>query len=299
MHFSEVALDTSLLATPTVRRFFMAAWELQGLTVPVLPRVVRELHGVMADNERRNWIRVLAGQASRGVEHDPNTTNRVLVGVAEATRRWVRDALDAQQEGDLVCALKTVRLGDKDTVRALELADAFPSECFKGPSLNDHYGDREIIGQAAVAGYRVLAMNNRRSIRRASANLWLREYTGVNDDLLRDPDDTVHNLHAPAGAQQSDINMLKAVLLACLPEQPRETEREDEIVTQFLSRLASAGLGDCAAGMERTWTTKEGRELAAEVRERHLPGSVARATEASRVRTVRAAAKRSGWQDGR
>ena len=57
MRFAEVALDTSLLAPPTTRRFFMAAWELQGLTVPVLPRVVRELHGVLGDSEQEHWTR--------------------------------------------------------------------------------------------------------------------------------------------------------------------------------------------------------------------------------------------------
>lgn len=82
---------------------------MQNLTVPVLPRVVRGFHGVMADNERRNWIRVLAGQASQGTWHDAHTTNNILVSVAEETRQWVRDTLDAQREGDLCQPLYVVR----------------------------------------------------------------------------------------------------------------------------------------------------------------------------------------------
>ena len=297
MRFSEVVLDTSLLASPTARRFFMASWELQGLTVPVLPRVVRELHGVMADSEESHWNRVLAGDANRGIRHDAPTTNRILASVREAVRQWVRDTLDAQQEGDETCALRVVRMQDEKMIKAREIAETIPAGCFKGPSQNFHYGDREIIGQAAVEGYRVLALNNRSSIRRASANRWLREHAGVNDDLLRDPDDAVYQLHANQGVPDTD--MLKVVLHACLPDTPRSEAREDQIVTQFLSRLGGAGIEDCVAGMARTWRSEEGRELRAEVRDRFRAGSIARQTEAHRVEVVREAARKSGWRGGR
>ena len=179
MRFAEVALDTSLLAPPTSRRFFMAAWELRGLRVPVLPRVVRELHGVLGDSEQEHWTRVLDGESRRGVIRSPATTIQILAAVEEAARQWVRDTLDVQltqpRAAPSSCALHVVHLDDAESLRARQIAAAIPARCFKGPSRNNHYGDRQVIGQAAVKGYRVLALNNRNSIRRAATNHWLRE----------------------------------------------------------------------------------------------------------------------------
>ena len=52
------------------------------------PRVVRELHGVLADSEQQHWTRVLAGQARRAVAHSPATTNRILKAVEGAGSQW-------------------------------------------------------------------------------------------------------------------------------------------------------------------------------------------------------------------
>lgn len=301
MRFAEVALDTSLLAPPTSRRFFMAAWELQGLRVPVLPRVRRELHGVLGDSEQEHWIRVLDGQRSRGVNHSPATTNRILDAVEEAARQWVRDTLDVQQAqphaAPASCALQVVQLDDAELLRARRIGAAIPNLCFRGPSRNNHFGDRQIIGQAAVKGYRVLALNNRNSIRRAATNHWLRDELGVNEDLLWESDEAVYELHSD-GTPSPDADLLKAVLYACLPEHPRPAERVDEIVLQFLGRLGPAGMADCVEGMSRVWATEEGQQLATDMRAA-LPGSNARQTEASRVDAVRGAAARVGWQRSR
>ena len=260
MRFTEVVLDTSLLAPPTSRRFFMAAWERQGLKVPVLPRVVRELHGVLGDSEQAHWTRVLAGQADRGVRHSPSTTNRVLEAVENAARQWVRDTLDVQltqaKPPPSPCALQVVSFDDAELLRARQIGEALPADCFKGPSRNEHFGDRQIIGQAAVKGYRVLALNNRSSIRRAAVNRWLRNHLGTNEDLLWESDDAVYQLHAD-GTPSPDAELLKGVLQACLPDQPRPAEREHDIVLQFLQRLTSAGMDACAEGMTRAWGSEK------------------------------------------
>ena len=299
MRFADVVLDTSLLVPPTARRFFMAAWQLQGMEVPVLPRVIRELHGVLPDSERGHWTRVLAGQAKRtGTMADAATTNRILDAVDAASESWVHEKLDAQygdQPGDAQpCALRAVRLDDDELARARAIGDAIPAACFRGPSRNDHFGDRQIIGQAAVKGYRVLALNNRNSIRRVAANGWLREHAGANEDLLWDSDEAVYRLQS-AVSSEPDVETLKAVLHACLPDRLSGSSREDEIVVQFLDRMARAGLGDCAAGAASVWRTPAGKELASEARA-GLADSVARQTEASRVAAVRSAAERAGWR---
>ncbi len=276
----------------------MAAWELHGLRVPVLPRVVRELHGVLSDSEQGHWARVLAGQARCGSRHSPSTTNQILDVVQEAASQWVRSSLDAQLEqpdaSGSPCVLQVVRLTDSELVRAREIGDAIPAGCFREPSRSGHYGDRQIIGQAAVKGYRILALNNRSSIRRAAANHWLREHVGVNENLLWESDDAVYELHAE-GTPSPELELLKAVLYACLPDHPRPAEREDEIVLQFLRRLEPAGLTDCVAGMSEAWGTDAGKKLAAETRAA-LQHSAARQTEASRVEAIRAAAEGAGWQ---
>ena len=302
MRFAEVVLDTSLLVPPTARRFFMAAWQLQGMEVPVLPRVIRELHGVLPDSERGHWTRVLAGQARRtGTTSDAATTNRILDAVDAASESWVREKLDAQYgdpPGDAQpFALRAVRLDDDELARARAISDAIPATCFRGPSRNDHFGDRQIIGQAAVKGYRVLALNNRNSIRRVAANGWLREHAGANEDLLWDSDEAVYRLQS-AVSSEPDVETLKAVLHACLPDRQPTSSREDEIVVQFLDRLARAGLGDCAAGAASVWRTPAGKELAAEGRA-GLADSPARQTEASRVVAVRSAAESAGWRPER
>lgn len=299
MRFAEVALDTSVLAPPTSRRFFMAAWEMQGLRVPVLPRVVRELHGVLGDSEQGHWERVLKGDASRGVHHSPTTANRILAIVEKAARQWVRDTFDVQQmaQPDAVpsCALHVVPFDDAEMLRAREIGAAIPNRCFKGPTPNNYYGDRQIIGQAAVKGYRVLALNNRNSIRRAATNRWLRDHVGVNEDLLWQSDDAVHGLYADAAARP-DEDLLKAVLYACLPEEPRPPKREDAIVLTFLDRLEASGMADCVDGMRKVWGTDAGKALATDVRPA-LPGSDARRTEASRLEAVRGAARGVGWKN--
>ena len=131
------------------------------MEVPVLPRVIRELHGVLPDSEQGHWTRVLAGQARRtGTTSDAATTNRILDAVDAASESWVREKLDAQYgdpPGDVQpFALRAVRLDDDELARARAISDAIPATCFRGPSRNDHFGDRQIIGQAAVKGYRVL-----------------------------------------------------------------------------------------------------------------------------------------------
>ena len=253
---------------------------------------------MLGDSEQEHWTRVLDGQSGRGVEHSPATTNRILHTVEKAARQWVRDTLDVQLEqpgtAPASCALHVVQFDDAESLRARQIGAAIPARCFKGPSRNNHYGDRQIIGQAAVKGYRVLALNNRSSIRRAATNDWLRAQVRVNEDLLWQSDDAVYALHAE-GTPSPDTELLKAALYACLPDQPRPPKREDEIVLQFLQRLRPSGMGDCVEGMTKVWATAEGKQLAMDVRAA-LPGSNARQTESSRVEGVRAAAEGVGWQ---
>lgn len=296
MDIQSVVLDTSLLCRPADRRFVMAAWERLGQTVPVLPRVVAELYGVMAEDERKHWTRVLEGEERRG-QAAYSVEDRYLIGeaVMAGIHEWIRKELDVQvatgQSRDN-SALRVVLMDTPRAAQAAEIADRIPAYCFRGHGgAEGHRGDRSIIGQAVVMGYTVLASQNFSSIRAHRLNDWVKEEHGLRTDLIQDPDKVVLELHK-AVAQDPDAEALKAVLLATLPDRRVSPEREDQIVDVFLSRLS--GFSDTADGARQVWEGEQGGLLSEQIRG-ELSGSLARATEKRRITTVRAFAREAGW----
>lgn len=303
MRPDQVAVDTSLLGRREARRFIMAAWERLGARTPVLPRVRYELYALLADRETDYWERVMRGQRSRlGISYTPAVERAILGAADSSAREWVRRHLDApldpglphdRSEPKSPCALVPIALSDEEDSRAREIAAGIPAYCFRGQSENGHRGDRQVIAQATVKGYRVLSTDNRTSIRPGHMNVWLRESLGLNEDLVCEADATMSLLFGatPAG----DAEILKAVLHACLPERPRPREREAQIVAQFLRGLEAGGFRKSVEGANRVWASDLGEKLAASVRE-EIPGSVARATEADKIAFARARAEAAGWR---
>ncbi len=303
IHPNQIAVDTSLLGRRDARRFLMAAWERLGARTPVLPQVRNELFQLLADRETDYWDRVMRGQRNRlGISYTPAEERAILAAADRSAREWAQRHLDApldpalpqdRPEPKLPCALVPIALSDEEDSRAREIAARIPAYCFRGPSKNSHHGDRQVIAQAAVKGYRVLSTDNRTSIRAEHMNVWLRESLGLNEDLVCGPDATMSLLFGatPAG----DAELLKAVLHACLPEHPRPREREGQIVAQFLRGLEAGGFRESAEGANRVWASDLGDELAAAVRE-EIPGSAARATEADKLAFARARAEAAGWR---
>lgn len=294
----QIALDTSVLCRPYDRRFVMAAWQLLGAKVAVLPRVARELHGTMADSERQHWRRVMDGEEERGRE--PYTTlerYRIARAAADGVRQWVEAELDAQLEDgpfSLDSALRVVRMGEADRADADDLAMRLPDHCFQGHSKDGHAGDRRIIGEAAVMNFRILASRNRTSIRRERTNAWLREKAGLNADLVCEADDVLTRVHHARHADP-DAAALDAVLHAALPKADVTPERQDEIVEAFIGHLRASCFPDCAEGAQSAWLGPEGVAAATRMRER-LDPSPSRDTESRRVSAVRNAAAGAGWR---
>ena len=274
----------------------MACWERLGQTVPVLPRVVTELYGLMAENEQEHWKRVLDGEERRN-QATYTAEARYAIGqaVMSGTHEWIHKELDMQfQTGRPPdnSVLRVVLLDTAQAAQAEEMADRIPSYCFRGRGgAKGHRGDRSIIGQAIVMGYTVLASQNFSSIRGPRLNYWVKEECGLQSDLIQDPDKVVLALHKSV-AQDSDTEALKAVLFATLPDRRVSLEREDRIMDQFFTRLK--GFPDTAAGARLAWEGKQGGLLAEQIRE-ELPRSLARATEKRRITTVRAFAREAGW----
>jgi len=296
MDFRSITFDTSVLCRPFDRRFIMAAWELLGAPVPVLPRVAKELYHVMADNEEDHWISVLSGQERRkGITYSYEQKNKIASSVATATYAWVNSKIDhAQFSSAHPCALKQVSMTEQDEGRVRDIAFRIPSRCFRGPSRNNHRGDRLVIAEALVTQHRVLASKNRISIRREPTNQWLKSEFGINDDLVQEADDVVfrtfqHHGHDP------DTFGLQSVLLACLPDKQVSPERMDEIVQRFTAMLSKSSFPDCAEGANQCWESEQGLACVNTVRSL-LSESVARKTEASRVALVREHAQQAGWQ---
>ena len=139
--------------------------------------------------------------------------------------------------------MQAATLNAEQSVKAAAIARSIPGECFKGATKNDYRGDREIVGQGVSAGFKILASDNRGSIRRNAINGWLMEEGHVSAEFVLNADDAIDR----AGRwREQPERMLEAVLRATLPGQRRTALREDEILGQFIQRLQTRGLRNVA-----------------------------------------------------
>ncbi len=290
------AFDTSVLCRPFDRRFIMSTWQGLGCKVAVLPRVAQELYGTMADNEADHWHSVLNGEEKRsGIKYSPVTRYDIVDAASKGVQKWIGDEIDAQQRDgfERQSALELVSMSREEKAEASRLAALIPSYCFRGYSANGHAGDRQVIAEAVVMKFHVLASKNRNSIRRVQTNSWLRQSAGVNVDLVEEADDVVSGLLLTQGPKLG-APALDAVLHACLPLREASPQREHSIVKRFLDTLQAGSFPDCGSSALDLWLSAEGPEMAEKARASLAP-SLARETEDRRVRAVRAAASEVGW----
>ena len=292
----DTAFDTSVLCRPFDRRFVLSTWQGLGAKVAVLPRVAQELYGIMADNEAAHWHTVLDGEEERGrPKYGAVARLRIVEAASDGVRRWINEEIDAQREPGFAreSALNLVVMSMEERARAFRLASDIPAYCFRGYSPNRHAGDRQVIAEAVVMGFQVVASKNRNSIRRVQTNHWLRQSAGLNIDLVQETDEVVSGFILARGPEVGPP-ALEAILHAALPLRPVSPQREQSIVERFMANIQAGSFPDCGGGALDVWLSGEGLEVAAKARA-SLASSTARETEARRVATVRKAAVDAGW----
>ena len=213
---ASVTIDSSLIYPMSSRRFLMALWEMDGLKVELLPRTIQEMYGFVRDSERGYWRRALKKEAERtGRGWPPQTVEAVAEATAQAAGEWVNAELGyAGTPGRNDSMLRAVELTTEQSARAGGIAEAIPKVCFRGPSKDGHRGDREIVAQGVVSGFKILASDNRSSIRRAQMNGWLMENGLSSGEFVLRGDDALEQ----AGPwREQPAHMLEAVLRATPP----------------------------------------------------------------------------------
>jgi len=299
MDLDNITVDSSLMYPTTSRRFLMALWEMDGKRVALVPRAVQEMYGFVRQSEERFCQRALHKQTERtGRIYSPGDRQIIIDAAVEAAGEWVNDELgDDKRPGNNSSALILRRLNAEEADRARTLAEAIPSKCFRGPSKNSFFGDREIIGQSIAAGFAILASDNRSSIRRVQLNGWIKEHTGIDGNFVLDADQALEE----AGHWTTQpTKLLEAVLRAALPSRPRSVERENEIVIQFITRLGREGWKHIAVACDEEWRSAEA-EIAYTSARAFIAeeGSHARDTEARRIERIRKATSNAGYDIGR
>ena len=237
---ASVTIDSSLMYPTTSRRFLMALWEMEGLRINLVPKAVQEMYGYVQESEREYWHERLDKESERtGRAWAPEIAEAIARAAEQGAADWVNDELGyGQKAGREDSMLRATALDAGQSVRAAGIARSIPRECFKGATKNDYRGDREIIGQGVAAGYKILASDNRGSIRRNAMNGWLMETGHANAEFILNADDAIDR----AGQwREQPQHMLEAVLRATLPGQRRTAQREDEILGQFTAH-ADAGV---------------------------------------------------------
>ena len=293
---ASVTIDSSLIYPTTSRRFLMALWEMEGLKVELLPRTIQEMYGFVQDSERSYWRRALAREAGRtGRAWPPETVEAVAAATAAAAGRWVNTEIGyAATPARNDSMLHAVGLTRAEEARAGAIAETIPNICFKGPSKDGHRGDREIVAQGVVTGFKILASDNRTSIRRPQMNGWLREQGLCTGDFVLRGDDAIEE----AGPwRDQPAHLLEAALRATLPDKPGEATRENDIVATFIGRMRDEGLDSVATSCDEEWRGARHRDIYDRAR-RYIAGptTLARETEHRRLTATRTAAADAGYE---
>ena len=292
---ASVTIDSSLMYPTTSRRFLMALWEMEGLRINLVPKAVQEMYGYVQESEREYWYERLDKESERtGRAWAPEIAEAIARAAEQSAADWVNDELGyGQKAGREDSMLRATALDAGQSVRAAGIARSIPRECFKGATKNDYRGDREIIGQGVAAGYKILASDNRGSIRRNAMNGWLMETGHANAEFILNADDAIDR----AGQwREQPEHMLEAVLRATLPGQRRTAQREDEILGQFIQRMQMQGLRNVAQSCLSAWYGPKQKKIYAAART-YIDSSetLARDTEERRRTHTLKAAKNAGY----
>lgn len=292
---ASVTVDSSLMYPTTTRRFLMALWEMEGLRIELVPRTAQEMYGMVRESEREQWYRRLRWDTKRtGRVWAPESVEKIIDAAQNAAGQWVNAELGyGKTPGRNDSMLHAVTLSAKQGVEAAAIAAEIPRRCFRGPTKNNYRGDREIVAQAVISGFKILASDNRWSIVRNRMNGWLAEQSLVEEELVLNADDAIEK----AGPWRTQANtMLEAVLRATLPNERRSAEREAEFVTTFVKRLGRQGLEGVSLSCLDAWEGPD-HETIYKAARAHIEhgGKLSRMTEDRRLEAVRSAAAGAGY----
>ena len=223
------------------------------------------------------------------------TIEAVAEATATAAAKWVNAELGhGQSPGRNDSMMRAVTLNEAHSARAGWIAEAIPRICFKGSSKDNFRGDREIIGQGIASGLKILASDNRSSIRRIQMNGWLMNSGLANEEFVLQADDAIER----AGAwNEQPARLLEAVLWATLPRTAASAQREKEIVEAFIEGMRRQGLEGVAASCLEEWNGAGQRVIYDRARRRIETGAnLARMTEDRSLRLTRTAARKAGYE---
>ena len=250
--------DTQLLGDPTCRRFLMSLWELAGGTLTVTPTVATELSGNVRGSEIRRWRRALAPPRGQNSRYDQQTYNRILEGVGDAAVARIRTELATPR------GITAAPRDPEREAEAARIARAIPAACFRQGYRDRQRNDRDIIAEAAILGFTVLATENLTSIRHEQTNAWLQQEGLTERPLLIRVDEA---LAALAPEQSPQETALAAVLGAALPDRQRNLEEEHTTVARFIENLKKSHARRCGVwASDRLETAGNVEELIASAR---------------------------------
>ena len=179
-----LAPDTNLLCYPSTRTLLHGIALERDITLVVLPEVLEETCRRLRAIERGRIVDFFEA----GTNLDDARQGEIVERAADQANAWFIDEIKREDtaysapENDWESAVKAVRIA-KNLPRNI-VPEAPPSP----------EGDALIIAQALVHKATVLSTNNLRTIEHELANKWVRKVTGVDDDLLLSPDETMRLL---------------------------------------------------------------------------------------------------------
>ena len=149
--------------------------------------VATELSGNVRGSEVRRWRRACSRHADRTGRYDQATYNRILEAVGTPRSRGC--APNWQHRRDHGRATRP-----REEAEAARIARAIPRTCFRQQNHDQQRNDRDIIAEAAILGFTVLATENLASIRHHETNAWLQEEGLSNRPLLVRVDEALAGL---------------------------------------------------------------------------------------------------------
>ena len=280
--------DTGLLGDPSCRRFLMCLWELAGAPLVVMPTVADELVGNVRQSERRHWVGVLRYDARYGNRTYPPETGAAII---EAARQAAGEWIEAELAGRGAGGIASARPGMDEIWEIDTVAQSIPHSCFRRADAENQQADRQIIAEASVLGYTLLATANLGTIRHEAVNDWLIDCGYAETPLVMDLPQAARLF---AGTEAVTRLCLNAALAAALPDEDMGLARDLSAVDRFLRRLGSGHAEQCAVWAQDALEELEDPDASFAAARAGLPRR-ARATEMARVERTRQAAEQSGY----
>lgn len=257
-----ITFDTNRLGAYTPRIFASCWRERAGSRVYVLPTVAAELTNGRSELHGA----ALSAWKTQARQSAPSAFHATGRRAGERPDLWWIEEFETRGG-----PFERVRLSETERVRADELFDAIPDECFPGLSKDPAttLRDKAIVCEAATKRMHVLITTNLHSIDDLATNRWFAEQERESGRkrpmrLLWTPDDALTALYANPRRRGE---LVKTALAAALERCPSEDlEAVDEQLARYLDRFEMRGTQRVVELIRATWTnTREPRRWIREV----------------------------------